>query len=443
MKTLLIGLLASTFATPALAQHAGHQSAPAPQQQPAASTASPADPSCPPEHAAMGHCTPKAAPTQAPAAQAPATGVQSQAQPAPTCTAEHAAMGHCVMPAGQPGQAMASPSASQKDPHAGHSMPEAPTATNKTTDPHAGHVMPAAPAAPAGQQQSADPHAGHTMPSAQPAPAADPHAGHNMPAAPGAAPLPPATPPPPIAFSGPEHAADLYFGDAAMVDARQELIEEHGDIAVYKVWLDQLEARFHDGPNSYEWDAQAWYGGDINKIWFKTEGEGAFKGGIESSEVQALWSRAIDPWFDVQLGVRQDFRPGPNRTYLVAGIQGLAPYWFEVEGTAFVSNKGDVTARFEGEYDLRITQNLILQPRVELDLAAQDIPELGIGSGLSTGELGFRLRYQLYPSSGPASIAPYIGVKYERAFGDTARFSRAEGEDVGGLAFLLGIRTWF
>jgi copper resistance protein B len=119
-------------------------------------------------------------------------------------------------------------------------------------------------------------------------------------------------------------------------------------------------------------------------------------------------------------------------------VQGLAPYWFEVDAAAFLSTKGDLTARVEAEYDQRITQRLILQPRVEFDLAAQDVPELGIGSGLSTAELGARLRYEFKPQ-----FAPYVGVEYERAFGDTADFRRAEGEDVGGWSFLIGLRAWF
>lgn len=151
----------------------------------------------------------------------------------------------------------------------------------------------------------------------------------------------------------------------------------------------------------------------------------------------------MDPWFDLQLGVRQDFGSGPDRTHLVAGIQGLAPYWFEVGATAFVSNKGDVSTRFEGEYDLRLTQALIFQPRVEFDLALQDSPEIRVGSGLSTAEIGARLRYEFFPSSGPAVIAPYVGIQYERAFGQTARYYRAAGDDVGGWSVLAGLRTWF
>jgi copper resistance protein B len=223
-----------------------------------------------------------------------------------------------------------------------------------------------------------------------------------------------------------------------MAEARGLLREEHGSMETYKILVDQAEVKVRDGRDGYAWDGQAWYGGDLDKLWIKTEGEGAFREEVEKAEVQALWSRAIDPWFDLQLGIRHDFRPDPERTHLVAGVQGLAPYWFEVDGALFLSNKGELTARFEGEYDLRITQKLILQPRAEFELAAQDIPELGIGSGLSTAELGARLRYEIVPE-----FAPYIGIEYERAFGGTADFARARGEKAGGWSFLLGVRTWF
>jgi copper resistance protein B len=268
-----------------------------------------------------------------------------------------------------------------------------------------------------------------------PTPSADPHAGHDMSAA---HPAPPVAPPPPAAFSGPEHAADLTFAPTEMAAAREAIRKEHGEMTTAKLLVDQLEVKFRDGRDGYAWDGQAWYGGDIHKLWLKSEGEGEFGHGLEKAEVQALWSRAIDPWFDLQAGFRYDFRPNPERTYFVLGLQGLAPYWFEVDGAAFISNKGDVSARFEAEYDLRITQKLILQPRLEVDLALQDVPELGIGSGLSSGEIGARLRYEIRPE-----FAPYIGVEYERAFGGTARFRRAEGEDRGAFSLLVGLRTWF
>jgi copper resistance protein B len=201
---------------------------------------------------------------------------------------------------------------------------------------------------------------------------------------------------------------------------------------------DRLEYRVRDGRDGYAWEGDAWYGGDYNKLWFKTEGEGEFGEGVEGAEIQALFTRALDPWFNLQAGVRYDIRPKPDRAHLALGVLGLAPYWFEVDGALFLSEKGDLTARFEAEYDQRITNRLILQPRVEAELVAQDVRELGLGSGLSSLEAGLRLRYEIR-----REFAPYAGVKYERRFGDTARSARAEGEGAGGWSLLLGIRAWF
>lgn len=374
MKRLIPFLLATGLASPALAQHSGH-GASALSQAPASPAAT-----CTPEHAAMGHCkllTPVPAPTPV---------------PAQACSPEHAAMGHCTLPVPAPAPAQAC-------------SPE-----------HAAM--------------------GHCRPPAKPAPAtSDPHADHAMSEE---APAPPVAPPPPGALSGPAHAANALFGKEAMAEAREELRREHGSIVTSKVLVDQFENRIRNGRDGYFLNAEAWYGGDINKLWLKTEIEGGFGRSPEQAEVQALYSRAIDPWWNLQAGVRYDFRPDPERAYLVLGIEGLAPYWLEVDVAAFVSHKGDVSARFEVENDLRLTQKLILQPRIEMDLAAQDVPEIGVGSGLSTAELGLRLRYEVR-----REFAPYVGVAYERAFGDTADFRRAVGEKAGGWNFLVGIRAWF
>ena len=328
------------------------------------------------------------------------------------------------MPASPPaGEKAQSPAA---DPHAGHRKP-APAAA----DPHAGHDMPKpSPAPPA-----PDPHAGHLMPPAQGA-AADPHAGHDMGAAGG--PEPPVAQPPPEALSGPAHAADAVYGSQPMAEARNALRVEHGSMRTYRLLIDQLEAQVRKGRDGYGWNAEAWYGGDINRLWLKSEGEGRFGESPEHAEVQALFSHAIDPWWNLQAGVRHDFRPDPERTHLVLGIEGLAPYRFEIDAALFLSHKGDLTARFEAEYDQRLTGKLILQPRVELDLAAQKVPEIGIGGGLSEAEAGLRLRYELAPE-----FAPYVGVQYQRRFGETADFSRARGDDAGGWSFMVGARAWF
>lgn len=300
-----------------------------------------------------------------------------------------------------------------------------PQMDQKPVDLHAGHAMPPAPSEPT------DPHAGHRAPAKDAQ--VEGHTWHE----PGI-PDPPVRGPSPAARGGPDHAADAVFGTSAMAVAREIVRKEHGDMRSGMILIDQLEAVISDGKDGYSWNAQGWYGGDINKLWVKSEGESRFGDNPEEAEIQALWSHALDPWWNLQTGVRQDFRLGFDRTYAVLGIQGLAPYWFEFDSAIFLSNKGDVTARVELEYDQRLTQRLILQPEIEFNFAAQDIPELGIGAGLSTAEFGLRLRYQFVPE-----FAPYVGVKYERAFGDTRDFRRGRDEKTGGLSFLIGIRSWF
>ena len=307
-------------------------------------------------------------------------------------------------------------------------------ATKPVADPHAGHDMSSMPGAelPA-QPQQADPHAGHDM-SSMPAQPEDEHAGHDMSTMQVNVPV---GPPPPEALAGPEDAGDLAWGADAMAAGRAVLFSEHGNMPTSKLLIDQLEARVRDGKDGYFMNAEAWYGGDIDKFWIKTEIEGEFGRKPEQAEFQALWSHAIDPWFNLQTGLRLDARP-ETRGRFVLGVDGLAPYWIEVDAAAFLSDKGDVTARIEAEHDVRITQKLILQPRVELEFAAQDIPRERIGSGVSTTDLGVRLRYQFVPN-----FAPYLGIDYEHAFGDTRRFLRADGDDPGSLSLVIGLRTWF
>ena len=261
--------------------------------------------------------------------------------------------------------------------------------------------------------------------------------GHCTPSATTAS-APPVLPPPAAALSGPEHAADGVYGTPSMAEAREGLRREHGGLPAYKFFFDRIETRARKGSDAYLVEGEAWYGGDIDKLWVKTELEGEWSEGLEGAELQGLWSHAIDPWFDVQGGVRYDPQKGPDRAHLVLGVQGLAPYWWEVDGAVFLSNKGEVTARAEAEYDLRITQKLILQPRAEVDLSLQDIPELQIGAGLTSAAIGVRLRYQV-----TQLFAPYLGIEYERAFGDTRRFLRAEGDHPNSWNFLIGLRSWF
>ncbi len=207
-----------------------------------------------------------------------------------------------------------------------------------------------------------------------------------------------------------------------------------------KVLVDQLELGFGDNANTYAWEADAWYGSDYNKVWFKTESEGLQDGGGEAAELQALYSHLISPFFDVQAGLRYDIEPGPRsgRSFAVLGVQGLAPYWFETDTALFISEDGDVSFRGEFEYELLFTQRLILTPKFEFAIAAQDVPAYGIGSGLTSTELGLRLRYEI-----EREFAPYIGVSYEQTYGDTKEFALTAGEETSRTVFVAGIRVWF
>ncbi|PKP68083.1 MAG: copper resistance protein B [Alphaproteobacteria bacterium HGW-Alphaproteobacteria-5] len=212
-----------------------------------------------------------------------------------------------------------------------------------------------------------------------------------------------------------------------------------GEELVSLVLVDRLEYQTNEGNDLVLWDAQGWIGGDINKFWVKTEGEYLLDGDqFEEAQFQGLYSRAISSFWNLQAGIRHDIKPGPSRTFGVAGVQGLAPQWFEVDAAAFVSEDGDIEARVETEYDLLVTQRLIIQPRAELNFAAQDVEEYDIGAGLSTAELGLRLRYEI-----KRELAPYIGVSWTRSVGRTADFARGNGEDVSSTSLVAGVRLWF
>lgn len=235
-----------------------------------------------------------------------------------------------------------------------------------------------------------------------------------------------------------EEPADKYYAPGEMAASREALRKAVGGQSNIFLMADRLEYRSGD-TDTVLWDAQGWFGTDLRKIWIKTEGDYSLDANeFEEVEVQLLYSRAISPFFDLQTGVRQDIEPGPQRTWGVIGIQGLAPYWFEVDAAAFISTEGEYTGSMEVEYEVLLTQRLILQPRSELNFAFQEAEELGLGAGLNSIEAGLRLRYEIR-----REFAPYLGVAWSRAIGDTADFVRAEGEDVENLSFVFGLRTWF
>lgn len=235
-----------------------------------------------------------------------------------------------------------------------------------------------------------------------------------------------------------DHYADSLFAPTVMAKARHDMMVESGGQPFHQVMFNLAEYQSSQGRDGYRWDGEAWFGGDIDRLWLKGEGEGALHRGIDSAQVQALYSHAIGPYFNLQAGVRHDFQPSPDRTYATIGFEGLSPYMFEVEGALFLSTKGDLLGRLDGYYDQRITQRLILQPRVELNLSAQDVPETRLGTGLTDAELGLRLRYEIR-----RQFAPYVGVSYVAQTGRTADFTRAAGKDPATTSFVAGVRLWF
>lgn len=248
--------------------------------------------------------------------------------------------------------------------------------------------------------------------------------------------LPAGNAPPPAPPT--DHYADRQFPAGEIAEAHHAMMRENGGQTFSQVMFNLAEVQVRNGKDGFRWDGEGWFGGDIDRFVVKTEGEGAFRQGVDSAEVQALYSHAIDPYFNLQAGIRHDFRPSPSRTYATVGFEGLAPYWFEVAGALFLSDKGDLLGRLEGYYDQRITQRLILQPRIELNLAAQDVPENRIGAGLSNAELGLRLRYEF-----SRQFAPYIGVSYDAKTGQTADYARADGEKATSTSLVAGVHFWF
>jgi len=215
-----------------------------------------------------------------------------------------------------------------------------------------------------------------------------------------------------------------------------EVHKMEDDPVLTKFNLEQLEVHDADGSNPITWEAEAWVGKDINKLWFKTEGERT-NGETEEFELQALYSRAIDPYWDFQVGARKDFKP-ESRNWGVLGLKGVAPYYFETDVALFVGESGRSALRVQSEYELMLSQKTALSPEIELNFHGKDDEAIGVGSGLSDISLGLRLRHEF-----KREFAPYVGIEWTKKFGNTADFARDEGEDVSDTQLVLGIKAWF
>lgn len=436
--TLMGGISMLAFAVPAAAQseHAGHTGHDA---KPAVSA-----PTCTPDHAAMGHCTLSVkaddhkadhqgaanhgahqghgeqdhAAHQAQGPQAGhdmhgAEGAGTAAVTAAICTPEHAAMGHCTLPDKAQDHSAHQTSA---NPEAGHSD-HAATPDAKADD-HA--------AVQAGNAACTAEHAamGHctlevTNPNL-------PQIGTNLPAGDAPAPPPPS-----------DWMADAVWGEGAMAHSRHMMMVENGGQTFSYLRLNgEYSAR--KGRDGYSVDGKFWYGGDINRLHIRGGFSGDVGKGVDDGDIAVLYSRAIDAYFNIEGGIKQELGEGPKRTYASIGFSGLAPYWFELESALMVSDKGDFTAHIEAEYDQLITQKLVLQPAFELGLSAQNVAEKGLGSGITEVGASLRLRYEFV-----RAFAPYVGVSWNQKIGGTADFVRAAGEKASSTKFVFGLRTWF
>jgi copper resistance protein B len=211
----------------------------------------------------------------------------------------------------------------------------------------------------------------------------------------------------------------------------------HDRALSYYVLFDQLEWQAGKGGRGANIDSRGWIGRDRDRLWFRAEGDGE-GGRVGEAQTHVLYGRQFARYWDLVGGIRQDFRPGPAQTWAAFGVQGLAPYWFDIEATGYIGASGRTHARFEVEYELLFTNRLVLQPLFEAELVGKSDPERGVGAGVSTTDLGFRLRYEIR-----REFAPYLGITWSNKWGQTADFAAAAGEDAGGARFVTGLRLWF
>lgn len=236
----------------------------------------------------------------------------------------------------------------------------------------------------------------------------------------------------PHAYSG---GYSLDGGPYSLSEQRLlRLADEHN---FWNVMFDRLEYGKGDDSEGLTYDTQAWFGRTYDRVVIKAEGEGD-GGDIEEAETELLWGHAVATFWDRQLGVRHDSGEGPSRTWLAVGLQGLAPYWFEVDATAYIGEEGRTALSVEAEYELLLTQRLVLQPRVELSAYGQADEERGIGRGLSALSAGLRLRYEF-----SRQFAPYMGVEWAGQLGDSADLAEAAGQDDSETRLIAGVRFWF
>jgi len=256
-------------------------------------------------------------------------------------------------------------------------------------------------------------------------------------------------PAPPPAEQHSEHAAHGAAAAASVAITDEQRAAAFPDLGAMRmgdmmlenplnklVLLDRLE--WHDATGSpLTWDVDAWVGRDLTKLWIRTEGERR-DDATEHAEIEILWGKSFARWWDFVAGARYDAQPSPERSWAAFGVRGTAPFRFDIEATSYIGESGDAALRFEGRYDLLVTNRLVFQPELALDAYGQSDASRGMGAGLAEGELGLRLRYELR-----REIAPYVGLVHVRSFGRTADFAHAAGTETHDTRLVLGLRVWF
>ena len=249
--------------------------------------------------------------------------------------------------------------------------------------------------------------------------------------------------PQPQSGDAPKDARDphAYSAGTTLTEGPYTLGEEHrltlaDEHSFYTLLGNRLE--YNEQANAGVFDFQAWYGTTFDRLVIKTEGD-ISEGNLEENQTDILWGHALTGYWDTQLGIRVDYyKEGKNRQWLAFGVQGLAPYWFEIDMTAYLGEGGNTALTFEAEYELLLTQKLIVQPRAELTLYGKSDVENGLGSGLSSSAIGFRVRYEF-----TRQFAPYVGVEWTNKFGTTADYAEQNGQSSSETEFVAGVKFWF
>jgi copper resistance protein B len=234
----------------------------------------------------------------------------------------------------------------------------------------------------------------------------------------------------------PDSALERPAGSAQYQPPPMPGMDMQDDVNQHRIFVENLEG-VNGNRNGGAWDVQGWYGGDFNKLWLKSEGE-RLDDRTTGSKIEALWAHALLPFWDTQVGIRDDFSGGPSRQWLAFGVQGISPYWFDIEVTGYVSDAGRTAARLKTEYDLYLTQRWILKPEVELNAYGKADPQRNIGSGLSDAQFELRLRYEF-----TRAFAPYLGYVLDHKFGASATYARLEGDSATDHRLVAGVMFFF